>query len=232
MIFPKAHTACSQTFWWGECSSLRKSGTASEKYKQKSMQLLRNISLKRQNSWHTLSLNKISDCKRNFSLCWVLVKTLTSQIILKYVTVYFSSHISRLHSASFDNPYGSIHTATAAVSVKAVILVEYGYPILNFKSHFRPLSFGCTQFESHNPTYWDNLAHHCRTGFKCCHYMTKKGVSWLSSNKFPNGNTQTPQTHQVSYISNSDRRIILMFKTKAEPLFKAHSVCTTPHLIN
>lgn len=35
MIFPNAHTACSQTFWWGEWRSLRKSGTASEggKYK-------------------------------------------------------------------------------------------------------------------------------------------------------------------------------------------------------
>lgn len=74
MIFPKAHTACSQTFWWGECSSLRKSGTASEKYKQKSMQLLKNSSLKRQNSWHTWSLNTFSDCMRNSSLCWVLVR--------------------------------------------------------------------------------------------------------------------------------------------------------------
>lgn len=35
MIFPSAHTACSQTFWWGECKSLRKSGTASEVGKHK-----------------------------------------------------------------------------------------------------------------------------------------------------------------------------------------------------
>lgn len=34
MIFPNAHTACSQTFWWGEWRSLRKSGTASEGGKQ------------------------------------------------------------------------------------------------------------------------------------------------------------------------------------------------------
>jgi len=46
MIFPKAHTACSQTFWWGECSSLRKSGTASERHKKPPTQLLRNASQK------------------------------------------------------------------------------------------------------------------------------------------------------------------------------------------
>ena len=29
IMFPKAHTACSQTFWCGEWRSLRKRGTAS-----------------------------------------------------------------------------------------------------------------------------------------------------------------------------------------------------------
>ena len=39
MMLPRAHTACSQTFWWGEWSSLRKSGTASTQRKQNGVNL-------------------------------------------------------------------------------------------------------------------------------------------------------------------------------------------------
>lgn len=36
MMLPRAQTACSHTFWWGEWSSLRKSGTASTQMNQMS----------------------------------------------------------------------------------------------------------------------------------------------------------------------------------------------------
>lgn len=58
MIFPKAHTACSQTFWCGEWSSLRKSGTASERYKKTPMQLLRNTPPLKDKRVHIISSSK------------------------------------------------------------------------------------------------------------------------------------------------------------------------------
>lgn len=82
MILPKAHTACSQTFWWGECSSLRKSGTASEKYKQNTMQLLRNTYLRRQN-YLTQSFVRLSPCG------WELVKALPDDTELKHCVTIF-----------------------------------------------------------------------------------------------------------------------------------------------
>lgn len=28
IMLPKAHTACSQTFWWGDCNNSKNNGTA------------------------------------------------------------------------------------------------------------------------------------------------------------------------------------------------------------